>query len=882
MAARRGARSQEVELLQGGTETRSAEKVGWVQNMWRPFGRREWEVRPGWGQAAEHDTTASMRLPVGTDWGYREHLGSTLIETSFGTEQVVSVHLMRGFSGEIASKGTYAEFYSVSIVDLDTGGRWEELIHQPTSDNNVDSMPLDEWHANYETNEDEDHEQWIAGSTDRFYFATFEGVLYLGNRRTGVMVYRPTDFRRSRRRQVETAQKESWSKQYGESSLLTRLTPVNGLVSDAFAYLNRSTFPEVLAISDYQGRLVVASEREVFFSDPSYAASFAASNSFSVPSEKPITAIASIADSLMIWTESETFYYQPSSGFVVSTGRIVKVSDHVGCIGGHAVSRQGTGVIWVDRNGVWSSNNGLQINDASAPIRGFFNDQVTSPLNAFFVNNGLSSPATEEQPRTSYSFDSRSDVSIAHNSRYGVTLVSFSEMNVLWCFDGQNWSLWPVESMVSTHAGQSIVGVKRGLTNPAVLSGKEDFYLVGGIQEQTLVDASPVGLNTVASSYYITTLERGGGLDRSIKDEDERIISGYYEKPFTGASDARFYFGEPIVQRNGERWIPVDLVTDSVGASLPTHFDLIFTFDTANWDIALVGGSTIDLVTPTERNQSIGGYSLVAPVVGTSEAQVYLGGAPNAIGNEIRIRWNAAQSLAHVPAGPGALQLTPLNRNPMFYLKFIPVGAVVPTTINWGFTFSTAQVLNAVPVTDLASVYVWEQAFRSIPNTLSAESQPVDWAFKGTQIGLEQGGQVKARGVYALMKSRGRSTSPIFPGWLWGVYNTLLGSDWKGWSSQVVDTTENMTDIKDKSSIRTRAKNASGNMIYRTFSGGPRYGSYLIDDEELDTIATSDSVRGEQISYMLFGFIRSRAEGLILSRAKAVIRRVGGRRRIGR
>ena len=805
MADWRGARSQEVELLQGGTETRSAEKVGWVQNMWRPFGRREWEVRPGWGQAAEHDTTASMRLAVGVDWGYREHLGSTLIETSFETEQVVSIHLMRGFSGEIASKGTYAEFYSVSIVDLDTGGRWEELIHQPTSDNNVDSMPMDEWHANYETNEDEDHEQWIAGSTDRFYFATFEGVLYLGNRRTGVMVYRPTDFRHSRRRQVETAQNISWSKQYGESSLLTRLTPVKGLVSDAFAYLNRSTFPEVLALSDYQGRLVVASEHEVFFSDPSYAASFAASNSFSVPSEKPITAIASIADSLMIWTESETFYYQPSSGFVVSTGRIVKVSDHVGCIGGHAVSRQGTGVIWVDR-----------------------------------------------------------------------------KMNVLWCFDGQNWSLWPVESMVSTHAGQSIVGVKRGLTNPAVLSGKEDFYLVGGIQEQTLVDASPVGLNTVASSYYITTLDRGGGLDRSIKDEDERIISGYYEKPVTGASDARFYFGEPIVQRNGERWIPVDLVTDSVGASLPTHFDLIFTFDTANWDIALVGGSTIDLVTPTERNQSIGGYSLGAPVVGTSEAQVYLGGVPNAIGNEIRIRWNAAQSLAHVPAGPGALQLTPLNRNPMFYLKFIPVGAVVPTTINWGFTFSTAQVLNAVPVTDLASVYVWEQAFRSIPNTLSAESQPVDWAFKGTQIGLEQGGQVKARGVYALMKSRGRSTSPIFPDWLWGVYNTLLGSDWKGWSSQVVDTTENMTDIKDKSSIRTRAKNASGNMIYRTFSGGPRYGSYLIDDEELDTIATSDSVRGEQISYMLFGFIRSRAEGLILSRAKAVIRRVGGRRRIGR
>ena len=60
------------------------------------------------------------------------------------------------------------------------------------------------------------------------------------------------------------------------------------------------------------------------------------------------------------------------------------------------------------------------------------------------------------------------------------------------------------------------------------------------------------------------------------------------------------------------------------------------------------------------------------------------------------------------------------------------------------------------------------------------------------------------------------------------------------------------------------------------------HNAYLIDDQEVDTIATSDAARGESVSYMFFGFVRDIAQGLKMPSLKAVIEAVGGRRRRGR
>ena len=160
--------------------------------------------------------------------------------------------------------------------------------------------------------------------------------------------------------------------------------------------------------------------------------------------------------------------------------------------------------------------------------------------------------------------------------------------------------------------------------------------------------------------------------------------------------------------------------------------------------------------------------------------------------------------------------------------------------------------------------------------------------------------QIRARGIYARLNSRGRGlqSNRIVPNWVWGLYNVILGSDSKDYSSQVIDYDENIQKIENKLTIRSRLRDITLNMVTRTFgdssagtgkalwgrgsAGHEAAGNYLIDDQETDEIATSDSIKGNRISYMVFGFVQDRAEGLSIQRLIGVFRPGGRRRRTGR
>ena len=62
---------------------------------------------------------------------------------------------------------------------------------------------------------------------------------------------------------------------------------------------------------------------------------------------------------------------------------------------------------------------------------------------------------------------------------------------------------------------------------------------------------------------------------------------------------------------------------------------------------------------------------------------------------------------------------------------------------------------------------------------------------------------------------------------------------------------------------------------------GTDNGNVLVDDQQFGTIADSNSTRGSWITWMFFGYILDKAEGLILKSAKAAMRTLGGRRRRG-
>ena len=61
-----------------------------------------------------------------------------------------------------------------------------------------------------------------------------------------------------------------------------------------------------------------------------------------------------------------------------------------------------------------------------------------------------------------------------------------------------------------------------------------------------------------------------------------------------------------------------------------------------------------------------------------------------------------------------------------------------------------------------------------------------------------------------------------------------------------------------------------------------RNSDLYIDDEEVDVIATSDSVKGGKLTFMLWGMLRNKAERFAVESIKAVVRVAGGRRRGGR
>jgi hypothetical protein len=202
----------------------------------------------------------------------------------------------------------------------------------------------------------------------------------------------------------------------------------------------------------------------------------------------------------------------------------------------------------------------------------------------------------------------------------------------------------------------------------------------------------------------------------------------------------------------------------------------------------------------------------------------------------------------------------------------------------------------AVTYIDYGFAYIWQQPrfyYRSpfleswFRNLLVA--QPIDWCIKSQQIEAKDKGQIKTRGLYARMLSHGAADTPLVSS-VWGLFNALVASDFKDWCSQIVDHSGNIQAINSATSIRTRMTDSSGNLADRTFGNVATWGNhadgdagnYLICDEEVNTIALSDAVRGEHVSWMPFGHKRNRAESLEFASIAADIRSVGGRRRRGR
>ena len=906
----------EIEILRPSTDQKGIVRGIWSQNLWMSKGAIS--VRPGWGQLTELDTTLGLNIGE-SNIGYSTHLGSTLVETRFGHNQIVSVFAGKSSASEgygDTLKPNWGRYLFVRIFDLETNKSYEEVIHRKTSQNSSTRQTSgfgtrtfgtsleSEWYGNYETTYDVDNASFVAGNEDDdFFFHTYQGQVYFGSSRAGIYLYRPADFSRLRTQQLQNAHKWNWANGASESSLIERLSFSPGVFQDGYVYASDSVISSPKASCSFRGRLVIATENQVWFSDPGRPDNFIGINYITIPSSNTITAVHALKGNLMVFTDTETFLYIPSEGDILSNGRPpVRITDNVGCVGPDALCLMEGSLVWCAHSGVFTTANGSSVSELSEPIRSFWGGHglMTNPMTSYFESNsGHFNITTTTPPRTLLEFDPK-HVSLAYYHERRALLVGVPEMNGVWAFTSRSlWSWWSTESLAKTSGGAPVVDTKQNLVKPTVLSSKDDLFLVTGVNRdliadagQTYVDGANVGsLPSRSGNFVITRLGLGGGLDRSCVTEDHRLGSGKFVagllKP---ASPGYWYFDPPEYSKSEDRyWVPVSFVPPP-GTTRISQYEIFIKFDNTNWSAEPAPIThAISLKFPTERMASKTGVTHAFVTDSTK--------TPTAAGDHIRILWDGTVPPATWSYAP-SMNLAGERPNPMIYIGFRKAVAnadvagfgILPidTALTPGMSCRDAS---SGIVTTGHTTYIWCPHFigGSTSHKNNAKAQPVDWAYKSEEV-ERKGMQLKARGIYAMLFSHGRSTSKIVPGWLWGLYNVVLSSDYKDYASQIVDFDGNIETIQDKLTIRARLRQSINAMATKVFNGVATWGSsavstngnYLIDDEQYDEIATSDSVRGSRISYMVFGFVQDKAESLSLKSLRAVIRVVGGRRRTGR
>jgi hypothetical protein len=947
--------STEIDVLDRGIEQDSPSKGSFALNML--YRRNSWEVRKGFGQVSQRTTTFGLPtvdatgLATRPNVGMRKHLGSYMLETDFGHTQCLSIFSALVRTGNALTNDDMTNSYTdyvivVEIDDLTTGDHWEEPLYTHTAESvgfgaefatsqnkknfwgsqittNYSGAPPPYWHGQYDTSVSNDRTAFKAATSDAaFFFHEWRGVLYFGSPSVGIFIYRPIIIGKTERRYLEYDITIFASNPYAERAFIRPLVPTpNPAYEAAYTYLNKATFPgdpvDVAVIDD---RLVVAADRTLYFSDPNQPGFFVGINQIHVPSSTPITAIEQHYGHLMIFTETETFMFRSAGGAIYGGGQVSKVDENVGCFGPNALAVADGSLIWSDKNGVYATTGNLVVTKISGGIDSFFNGFFSSPLTSYYTTStspGFSNTAND-QPQTQFTV-SAGNAHLCYNAELGALFAVYPDSEAIFCYADNKWSLWTTETQATNTA--NLVIATQTITNAWIVSSEERLVMVGSLDSQTLVDeaktqtGAAVDNDIPVESYYLLEYGRGGALDRSVSSgEDMRKPTGYYKyTPSGGRSanhckvreferiptgyafpDGSWTIGattytvvrpEDIIY-----WVPISVLVTDVNYVKVQAWDVEVFYDHNAWEpVMYANNSDIDFFVPCERIVTKPGYN---PGAGNATAKVI-----NAGSSGVQIRFNRTED----PSGR-YIYLTPGVEAVMLYVPMrLKEASKTDSLSELVITISGCTVTSPTG-TKALDPWVWKEYFIGTTESRNSDNvaMPVDWAYKTKQVNLNGQTMLKARGLYVRLSSRGPgdSTSNLTPNFLFGLFNTLLGCDEKGWVSQVVDYTgvtgvnaESLFNIANKNSIRTRIRDTSGDMVNKAFdqagvtygaNGSTTAGSYLIDDQAVSIISTSDSVKGFSFSYMLFGHIQNRAQGVRIEDAKASIRQSGSRRRTGR
>ena len=941
----------EIDVTSPGITSGAPSKGGWVQNaFWR---NNAWEIRKGFGQMGEWDTSLSATRDTASvddeDLGLEKQLGAyTIDKTSFGHTQIVSVWKAKVITSKMVMRGRRQPVFVVFIYDVTTGKMWEEVLYRHTSQTASESSlvtssdgtttlfvgagkrtyDMSSWHANYETSFDEDYQSWSSGADTGWWFVWFRDSLYMGAKGVPPMVYSPIDPWKRKGQQCNRLLSNDLAPVYGESSSLAWAGPVEGITPESLPYLSSSQLPWFSSAAAIGNFVAAAKDYNVYFSVNGQPFIFGGD---SITMTEKVRALFPQGNSLLIFTDSKTYMLQPGSP-MLSSGRLITLSDSIGCAGNLAVTqigRSGQSVAWADKSGVHITTGSLQVQTISDDVDPFFSSFLEDPLTSYFVASGLTD-VSKEQPRSVSSYDP-DGCNLTYSPSLDLLLATFPNAGVSLCYSENKWSLWTTTSRATGIFAYAVENIKR----PFYCASSDDLFLVGGVDSELIDDGSGyydvanarqlVGATRSVFSAYFLRYGRGGAIDRSTRREDYRIGSVRIKDPHGSSSGAIrngiLLFDEPIVLPVGYKFsmpgvaghtviedqetilVPVKIATQSLGATVHGVDEIHITmqFDNTLWQPLFSAPFVIWPMFPSERLGSAAGW-FTGPTANISEMRCYdnIGGALSSSGNTLQLHFSGAAVAANLWTHHPKMNL-PVNQ--MATLMFLPFVKKIPSDAN----SSSLGISNVTCTYDEASAVVSKTANVLVTSKTSmapatrhyssSKAQAVDWTIKSEPAALQEGILMQGRGLFILIENRGLgdSTTSVAPSTAAGLMSLISAADGKEWVGQIIDTSElnptpALLNTANKQTVLERVF-SSGSVVRPLYGSAdvtygnslaPATGTYICGSAEIDIVQISEAQKGESISWMLYGYVTSRGQGLRVQSVKAEVTKAGERRRYNR
>lgn len=967
------ATTTEADIMPVGVVYQEPERGSYVKNCYS-LPPETWKVREGFGRVYSHNTSYNLiSKNVGLNnekFGYYKQLGSCSFTTSYGNRQILSLFISQistlnrdgadGFTnkGEGNIYSSTDDFvvipeqtfqYVVVIYDIDTNRHYEQVIGGKTSEIE-DIIPMEQQFGFYDRDLiQQTHTKVFPINPeveDPFYYAelnspTIGDVIYFGTSQLGLYAYRPVVFDAPPDTQVETTFMGAYSYTLGgmsgrngwsECGFIEKCSAGEGLLVGGFTYLNQSEFPVPTDITAINNRLAMAYGRSIYFSDTFNGSAIIADNILSVPTDNLITAISEINGVLLIFTNSETFMYQPSVGSEIQTsGRTIKLNSNFGCLNSQAKIKVENTLYFCDATGIYVSD-GTQLKDIADPIRPLFRRFIEEPLTYYNRDNeeGFSN-LFYEQPKIYYDWKKLKGLHFAKNPLNALVFLIVPEQKMSWVIDTDKmFSIWSWDTTITqkeTPTEWSFQQFSRLADDFRLIDNGDDLFIVN-LEQQNQDTGALVLNNEVGPTTYqnrennIYRWKVAGGTDFSISYHEDKKV---YQKSAVilnepALKNFQLVIGKPveiydgIYGDNGQIYgfnnspidktplyaVPVGIGTISRTAISSFKVDVNFNDDF--WKIETFTNAGVpnycSVIWHPNRLASADNFGWTIPVVATNIIRVFNN-------NQLQIRYDGSS----FPTYFGNFLNISHQIQPLFWLVMRQKDFQNNSTMGIGW------FLNSVEVNGVANncVVIAEEFGSQERDWTTKEdgeviqrngSYPIEWILQSQQQQGEEGEIIKVRGGFLNVFSNGPYPNIANLGtgineWVSdrGLINAMITTDYNNYQGQVIDWTMTPPSINDglvnnenglvnvldvsqgefTNVVNQNQPKIFGNpsATYANLNYVPPQtlgGTILIDGEDYYPTSFSTGTKGTSFFITLYGYCQSISTKLLINKLRSSFR----------